>query len=61
MKTGELIKILKAGGCYFLKHGAEHDTWVSPITGKKLRVHRHQATEVATGTAEKILKDAGLK
>jgi len=27
MKTSELEKLLSEGGCYFLKHGGEHDTW----------------------------------
>lgn len=61
MKTGELKRLLKEGGCYFLKEGGEHETWYSPKTGKKIRVHRHQSKEVPTGTAERILKDAGLK
>lgn len=61
MKASELKRLLKAGGCRFLKDGGEHETWFSPITGKKLRVPRHQAKEVAVGTADRILKDAGLK
>lgn len=61
MKASELKKLLKAGGCRFLKEGGEHETWYSPRSGKKIRVPRHQSKEVPTGTAERILKDAGLK
>ena len=61
MRTGELKRLLKAGGCYFLKEGGEHETWFCPLTGKKIRLPRHQSKEVPTGTAERILKDAGLK
>ncbi|MBQ1348637.1 MAG: type II toxin-antitoxin system HicA family toxin [Blautia sp.] len=61
MTTSELKRMLKAGGCYFLKVGGEHETWYCPKTGKKIRVPRHQSKEIPTGTANKILKDAGLK
>lgn len=61
MKTSELTRLLAESGCYFLKHGGEHDTWFSPITGKKIRVPRHPHKEIPTGTAERIKRDAGLK
>lgn len=62
MKTSELIKILKKqAGATFLKHGGEHDFYYCPKTGNIVQVHRHQAKEVPTGTANKILRDAGLK
>ena len=61
MKTSELVRLLKEAGCTFLKEGGEHETWFSPITGNKIRVPRHQSKEIPTGTANRILKDAGLK
>ena len=61
MKTSELTKKLKKAGCYIVEHGAEHDKWFSPITGKHFRVWRHPSKEIPTGTANKIMKDAGLK
>ena len=61
MKTSELEKLLSEGGCYFLKRGGEHDTWFCPKTGKKVRIHRHKSKEVPKGTAERILRDAGVK
>ena len=60
MKTGELTKILKKNGCYLLRNGSNHDIWVSPITNKQFAVPRHK-DEVKTGTAKKILKDAGIE
>jgi predicted RNA binding protein YcfA (HicA-like mRNA interferase family) len=44
-----------------LDHGAEHDKWYSPLTGNTFMVPRHPSKEVKTGTANKILKDSGLK
>ena len=61
MKVSELTRKLKKGKCYITKHGKEHDEWYSPITGKTFRVPRHPSKELATGTADRILKDAGLK
>ena len=57
MKTSELRKI----GCYIVEHGTRHDKWHSPITGKDFRVWRHPSKEIPMGTAEQIIKDAGLK
>lgn len=61
MKTSELKKILKKGGCYIIRNGKRHDIWYSPKTGNELQVPRHDSKELATGTANDILKDAGLK
>jgi len=60
MRGSELLKLLSDNGCYLEKHGRGHDRWYSPITGKKFIVPRH-SKEVPTGTANSILKDAGLK
>lgn len=61
MKASELAKLLKKNGCYLVEHGKEHDKWHSDITGKNFMVPRHGSKEIATGTANRILKDAGLK
>jgi Predicted periplasmic or secreted lipoprotein len=61
MKTRELERLLKKQGCYLTKHGKKHDEWYSEKTRKKFRMPRHPSQEVATGTVEKIMKDAGLK
>ena len=61
MRTSELVKLLKKHGCYQVREGSRHEIWYSPITGKEFQVGRHQSEEVKTGTANRILKDAGLK
>lgn len=61
MKVSELTKLLRKAGCQLLSHGGEHDFWFSPVTGKEFMVPRHSSREIATGTANKIMKDAGLK
>lgn len=61
MKVSEMIKKLKKAGCYITENGTRHDEWYSPLTGKYFRVPRHQSKELATGTANSIMKDAGLK
>ena len=61
MKTSELARKLKKAGCYFIEHRGEHDFWFSPITGNEIQLPRHPAKEIPTGTANSILKDAGLK
>ena len=60
MKQSELEKLLKQADCHMVRHGSSHDIWMSPKTGKKFSVPRHKA-EIPTGTAGKILKDAGLR
>lgn len=61
MKTSELVKIIKKNQCVLIDHGKEHDKWHSNITGKNFMVPRHGSKEIPTGTAKKILKDAGVK
>lgn len=61
MKTSELKRILRKAGCRKTLEGANHELWFSPATGKTFPVPRHNTREIPTGTAERILKDAGLK
>ena len=61
MKTSELIKIFKKNGCFFVEHGKEHDKWYSTKTGRDIRIPRHGSKEIPSGTANRILRDAGLK
>ena len=61
MKTSELIKILKRNDCFFVEHGKEHDKWHSNRTGKDIRIPRHGSKEIPSGTANRILKDAGIR
>lgn len=61
MKTSELKRLLRKAGCYKKMEGGNHELWYSPATGKTFPVPRHDAKEIARGTLEKIMKDAGLK
>jgi len=61
MKASELTKLAKKNGCFVKRHGAEHDIWFSPKTGKTESIPRHQGKEIGTGLAQKIIKNLGLK
>lgn len=54
MKKRELIKILSKEGCELLRHGANHDIYINPITGKREPVPRHK--EIDENLAKKSLK-----
>ena len=60
MKLSELLKILRKNNVVFVEHGRSHDKYLSKETGAIIIVPRH-AKEIPKGTAEKILKDAGIK
>lgn len=60
MRCAELIKILKAHNCRFLKQGGRHEIWFSPLTQAQFPVPRH-AREMRTGTVNDILQQAGIK
>ena len=57
MKRRDLIKRLEADGYKIHRHGAEHDIYTKNRTA--VQVPRH--SEINEITANKILKDAGLK
>lgn len=61
MKYSELRRTLESAGCYIKRHGANHDWYYSPITERSFPVGRHLSQEVATGTLNSILRQAGLK
>ena len=62
MKTNELIKLLKKSKqCFLVRHGTNHDISYSNLTQKHFQVPRHKSKEIPTGTANKILDDAGLR
>ena len=55
MKRGALLKILKAQGCIFVKHGSRHDQYLQPKTGKKDQVPRYPL--ISDDTARSIIKN----
>ena len=60
MHSRDLIKELKAHGCYFVRYGkGDHQIWCSPKTGKTFAVP-HPKSDVKIGTLKSIKKSAGL-
>lgn len=61
MKVSELKKLLKQHGCYHDGEFERHERWYSEKTGNFFPIPRHGSKEIASGTLNRILKDAGLK
>jgi len=57
MKYNEFVRRLKDAGCILVRHGARHDKWYSPITGKSRVVPRHGSQEVSKGLLKSLEKD----
>ncbi len=51
----DLIEKLNQAGCQLLRHGAKHDIYHNPTTGKSQPVPRHK--EINELLAKKIIKD----
>ncbi len=58
MKRKELIRELEKAGCVLHRHGAKHDIYPNPSTGKKSPVPRH--TEIKNSLCRLIWKQLGL-
>ena len=54
MKRRDLVSELERGGCVLLRHGAKHDIYHQPSSGKSEPVPRHR--EINERLAKKILK-----
>jgi len=61
MKADELKRLLKKSGCYKSEDRKRHEWWYSPKTGKYFPVTRDSKHDVAIGTLNSILEDAGIK
>lgn len=61
LKYSELKKELRKQGCRLHHEGANHEIWISPITGKLFPVSRHNTEDVRPGTLKSIIQAAGLK
>lgn len=61
MRVSELIKLLNQHGWALLREGKRHTIFANPKFDYTISVGRHQSQEVATGTANAILKKAGIK
>lgn len=61
MKVSELWKLLKKDGWFIHREGHKHTLLHHPTKAGQIALPRHGSQEVATGTANAILKQAGLK
>ncbi len=61
MKVNEVLKLLKRDGWFLHRHGKRHDLYRHKTKQGQIAIPRHQAKEIAKGTLESILKEAGLK
>lgn len=61
MKTSELLKILRKDGWFLERSGSRHDIYKHPTKKEQIAIPRHGTKELAVGTANQILKEAGLK
>jgi mRNA interferase HicA len=55
MKRRDLINELASNGCELVRHGARHDLYENPRTGKKQPIPRHN--EIDESLAKHILKE----
>ncbi|QPN71510.1 type II toxin-antitoxin system HicA family toxin [Synechococcus sp. CBW1108] len=55
MKRSDLIRELEQAGCVLLRHGARHDIFHQPQTGRTQPVPRHR--EINEILAKKIIRD----
>ncbi|MEO5565004.1 MAG: type II toxin-antitoxin system HicA family toxin [Chitinophagaceae bacterium] len=61
MTARELLKKLRMDGWYDVKQKGSHLHLKHPIKKNKITVPIHGSKDIATGTLNQILKDAGLK
>ena len=54
MKRRDMVADLESAGCVLLRHGAKHDIFHNPKTGKSEPLPRHR--EINEFLAKKILK-----
>jgi len=54
LKRKKLIKVIKSNGCVFVRHGANHDWYTNPQSGKSQPIPRHN--EIEDGLAKRIIK-----
>ena len=57
-RASEFLRRIQRAGFALARHGKSHDIW-QHADGRRVIVARH-ATEIPTGTYQRMLKDAGL-
>jgi mRNA interferase HicA len=58
MKRIQLLKHLKAHGCYQLREGSRHSWWINGEQSRRSAIPRH--VEISDQLAKKICKDLGV-
>lgn len=58
MNNKTFVRELTRAGCAFVKHGANHDLYANPQTGKRAAVPRHPV--IKDSLCELIRKQLGL-
>jgi hypothetical protein len=58
VKRREFVRELESAGCVLHRHGARHDLYLNPQTGRKAPVPRH--SEVRDSLCNLIRKHLGL-
>lgn len=59
-RWGELKREFSRGGCKKDSEGGNHENWISPITGEKFQMGRHDNEEVSKDLEMKLRKKAGI-
>lgn len=54
MRRKELVRRITSAGCVLVRHGARHDLYRNPTTGKTQPVPRHE--EIDENLAKHIIK-----
>lgn len=61
MKVNELVRLLERDGWMSVRQSGSHRVYRHPSKPGQLTVPVHGSKEIATGTLNSILKQAGLK
>jgi len=61
MKSAELIKLLKKNGWYEVAQKGSHKQFKHETKTGKITIPDHKGKDIAIGTLNAILKQAGLK
>ena len=59
-RQGELKREFARAGCQKESEGGNHEWWISPITGQRFQMGRHDNEEVPKGMEMKLRKQAGV-
>jgi hypothetical protein len=58
LKRNEFIRELVKAGCHLKRHGANHDLYINPKSGKKAPIPRH--SEIKDSLCKLIRKQLGV-